>query len=89
MKCEEDTLTNVLVDTGSSLNVIPKSTLARLSYQWMPMRSNGIIVKALDDSKRIVIVEVDLPILIGPHVFQITFQVMDIYPAYSCLLGRP
>jgi hypothetical protein len=32
---------------------------------------------------------VDLPIIIGPHVFQITFQVMDIQASYSCLLGRP
>ena len=26
---------------------------------------------------------------IGPHLFSITFQVMDIIPAYSCFLGRP
>jgi hypothetical protein len=26
---------------------------------------------------------------IGPHTFQITFQVMDVPAAYSCLLGRP
>lgn len=32
--------------------------------------------------------EVELPIKMGPHVFPITFQVMDIDPAYSCLLGR-
>ena len=30
-----------------------------------------------------------LPVNIGPSDFQITFQVMDIHPAYSCLLGRP
>ena len=33
--------------------------------------------------------EVDLPVLIGPQVFQLAFQVLDIFPAYSCLLGRP
>ncbi|XP_050891176.1 uncharacterized protein LOC127096668 [Lathyrus oleraceus] len=38
---------------------------------------------------RTVIGEVELPILIGPHVFPIYFQVMDINPAYNCLLGRP
>src|ERR1051325_3796098 len=26
---------------------------------------------------------------IGPHTFQITFQVMDVPAAYSCFLGRP
>ena len=32
MNCKDDALSNVLVDTGSSLNVLPKSTLAKLSY---------------------------------------------------------
>lgn len=53
------------------------------------MRHSGIIVKAFDGSRKFVIGEVDLPICIGPHVFRITFQVMDIVSAYSCLLGRP
>lgn len=26
---------------------------------------------------------------IGPHNFQVIFQLMDIQVAYSCLLGRP
>jgi len=30
-----------------------------------------------------------LPVQVGPCTFQILFQVMDIAPAYSCLLGRP
>lgn len=33
--------------------------------------------------------EVDLPLKIGPWLFQIRFQVMDIHPAYSCFLGHP
>ncbi|KAI5407383.1 hypothetical protein KIW84_053582 [Lathyrus oleraceus] len=88
MNCKEDAISNVLVDTGSSLNVLPKSTLSRLSYQGAPMRYSGVIVKAINGSRKTVIGEVDLPIKIGPSDFQITFQVMDIHPAYSCLLGR-
>ena len=53
------------------------------------MRPSGIMVKAFDDSRKSLIGEVDLPIHIGMHLFQITFQVMDIVPAYSCLLGWP
>ncbi|XP_058741175.1 uncharacterized protein LOC131613532 [Vicia villosa] len=89
MKYGEDTLKNVLVDTSSSLNVMPRSTLERLSYQGATIRLNGIVVKAFDGSKRTVIGDVDLPIRIIPYDFEITFQIMDIYPAYSCLLGRP
>ena len=53
------------------------------------MRQSGVVVKAFDGSRKTVIGEVDLPIKIGPSDFQITFQVMDIRPLYSCLLGRP
>ncbi|XP_050875250.1 uncharacterized protein LOC127078874 [Lathyrus oleraceus] len=89
VKCKDDALARVLVDTGSSLNVMPKRTLAKLSYQGPAMKPSALIVKAFDGSRRTVIGEVELPILIGPHVFPNNFQVMDINPAYSCLLGHP
>ncbi|KAI5420857.1 hypothetical protein KIW84_044622 [Lathyrus oleraceus] len=89
MNCKTDAMSNVLVDTGSFLNVLPKTTLSRLSYQGPPMRQSGVVVKAFDGSRKTVIREVNLPIKIGPSDFQVTFQVMDIHPSYSCLLGRP
>ncbi|KAI5419834.1 hypothetical protein KIW84_043840 [Lathyrus oleraceus] len=89
MNCRDNVMSNVLVDIGSSLNVLPKSTLSKLSYQGPPMRQSGVVVKAFDGSRKTVIGEVDLPIKIGPSDFQITFQVMDIHPSYNCLLGRP
>ncbi|KAI5400183.1 hypothetical protein KIW84_065203 [Lathyrus oleraceus] len=89
MNVKEDVLSNVLVDIGSSLNVLPKSTLSRLSYQGDLIRYSGVIVKAFDGSRKTVIGKVDLSMKIGLSDFQITFQVMDIHPAYSFLLGRP
>ncbi|KAI5386512.1 hypothetical protein KIW84_072877 [Lathyrus oleraceus] len=89
MSCKDDAMSNVLVDTGSSLNMLPKSTLARLSYQGPPMRQSGVVIKAFDGSRKTVIGEVELLVKIGPCDFQITFQVMDIHPSYSCLLGKP
>src|SRR4030042_938958 len=89
VNCKNDALANVLVDTGSSLNVMAKTTLDQLSYQGTPMRHNGVVVKGFDGSRKSVMGEVDLPITVGPCVFQITFQVMDIQAAYSCFLGRP
>lgn len=53
------------------------------------MRFSGVVVKSFDGSRKTMIGEVDLPIKIGPCLFQIIFQVMDIHPAYSFLLGRP
>jgi len=86
---KSDALSNILVDTCSALNVMAKTTLDQLSYQGPSMRRSGVVVKAFDGSRKSVIGEVDLPIIIGPSVFQITFQVMDIRATYSCLLGRP
>ncbi|KAI5439949.1 hypothetical protein KIW84_025347 [Lathyrus oleraceus] len=89
MNCKEEALSNVSVDTGSSLNVLPKSTLSRLSFQGALMRFSGMVVNIFDDSRKTVIGEVDLPVKIGMRDFQINFQVMDIQLTYNCLLGRP
>ncbi|KAI5436069.1 hypothetical protein KIW84_022493 [Lathyrus oleraceus] len=70
---KKDAISNVLVDTGSSLNVLPKSTLLRLYYQGAPMGYNGVTVKAPDGSRKIVIGELDLPVKISPSDFLITF----------------
>ncbi|GAU40821.1 hypothetical protein TSUD_398050, partial [Trifolium subterraneum] len=88
VKCLDNIFSKVLVDTGSSLNVMPKTTLDKLASEEVSIRPSSLIVKAFDGSKRAVMGEVDLPILIGPQLFTITFQIMDINPSYSCLLGR-
>ena len=48
-----------------------------------------MVVRAFNGSRREVRGEIDLPVQIGPHTCQVTFQVMDINPAYKCLLGCP
>ncbi|XP_058752437.1 uncharacterized protein LOC131625607 [Vicia villosa] len=81
VECKGTMLSRVLVDNGSSLNVLPKSSLMRLDYSGVEIRPSELTVRAFG--------EVDLPIMIGPQLFTITFFVMDIHPYYSCLLGRP
>ena len=79
----------MLIDSGSSLNVIPKTTLDKLPFNASHMRPSSKVVRAFDGSHRDIRGDINLPIKIRPHVYQITFQIMDICPAYSCLLGRP
>lgn len=55
MNYQEDALSNVLVDIGSSLNVMSKSTLYKLSYQRVVMRFSEVVAKAFDGSRKIVI----------------------------------
>ncbi|XP_039686934.1 uncharacterized protein [Medicago truncatula] len=87
--CKTDSLSNVLIDTGSSLNVMAKTTFDKLTYSDGFIRPSCMSVRAFDGSRKTVWGEVDLPITIGPQEFKVTFQIMDIQASYSCLLGRP
>ena len=89
VKCLDHIVAKVLIDNGSSLNVMPKSTLDKLPSNVSHLRPSSMVVRAFDRSRQEVRDEIDLPIQIGPHTCHITFQVMDINPTYSFLLGQP
>jgi len=89
VKCQGYVLARVLIENGSTLNVMPKTTLSKLSIDGSHMRPKTTVVRAFNNSRREVIREIELPIQIGPCIFEITFQVMDILPAYNCLLRQP
>ena len=66
IKCRGTTLAHVLVDTGSSLNMLPKKALDRLDCEGLTLKpSNIIVVRAFDGSNRMVHGEVDIPIKVG------------------------
>ena len=88
IKCMDNIMAKVLIDNGSSLNVMPKSTLNKLPFNVSHLRPSSMVVRTFDGTHRNVIGDIDLPVQIGPHTFQITFQVMNINLTYNCLLGR-
>ena len=63
--------------------------VSKLNMDDVMMKPIMLTVKAFDGSRRSVEGEVDLPIKIGPHVFYLSFYIMDIHPSYTCLLGSP
>jgi len=77
VKCMDHIVAKVLVDNGSSLNVMPKSTLNKLPFNVPYLKPSSMIVWAFDGTRQNVVGEIDLPIQIGPHACQVTFQVMD------------
>ncbi|KAI5382980.1 hypothetical protein KIW84_070402 [Lathyrus oleraceus] len=52
MECRDTVLSHVLVDTGSSLNVLPKRALTRLEVEGLVLKPSDLIVRAFDGSKR-------------------------------------
>ena len=89
VKCMDHVVAKVLIDNDSNLNVMPKSTLEKLPFNASHLKPSSMVVRAFNGTRREVRGEIDLSVLIGPHTCQVTFQIMDINPAYSCLLGRP
>jgi len=89
VKCMDHIVAKELIDNGYSLSVMPKTTLDKFPFDASYMRPSSMVVRAFDGSRCDVKGEIDLLIQIGPHTCQITFQLMDINPAYSCLLGQP
>ena len=54
IECRGTTLAHVLVDTGSSLNVLPKKELDRLDCEGLELKPSNIVVRDFDGSKRMV-----------------------------------
>ena len=67
VKCMEHVMAKVLINNGSSLNVMPKSTLEKLPFNASHMRPSSMVVRAFDGSRREVRREIDLLVQIGPH----------------------
>jgi len=80
-------LAQMLIDNGSSLNMMLRATLDKLPCERDNIRPSSMIVRAFDGSRREVIREIELPIQVGLCTLEVVFQVMDIIPTYSCLLG--
>ncbi|KAA3481530.1 hypothetical protein EPI10_021889 [Gossypium australe] len=83
------TLTGMLIDNGSILNILPLSTLNRLPVDGSHMKTCQNIVRAFDGTERRVMEKIEIPLLIGPNTYDVDFLVIDIKPSYNCLLGRP
>ena len=77
-KVKNCTLPKVLIDNGSSLNVMPLSTLMRLPVDRSYMKHSKTIVRAFDGTRREVTGEIEIEMQIGPCTFNVEFQVMDI-----------
>ena len=83
------TLSQVLVDNGSAVNVCPVSTIKRMDIDQERVLRSNTVIQAFDGSRKETIGVMHLPIKIEPYMFQVTFEVLDILTAYNMLLGRP
>ncbi|XP_052488065.1 uncharacterized protein LOC105772146 [Gossypium raimondii] len=69
-RCKGYILPGILIDNGSALNVLPLSTLNRLPMDSSHMKSCQNVVRAFDGTERKVMGRIDIPLLIGPTVYE-------------------
>ena len=72
-KVKDCTLPKVLIDNGSSLNVMPLSTLMRLPVDRSYMKHTKTVVRAFDDTRQKVIGEIEIEMQIGLCTFNVEF----------------
>ncbi|XP_039156094.1 uncharacterized protein LOC120287374 [Eucalyptus grandis] len=89
VKHKSSHMSQVLIDNGSALNICPLATLHHLKVDPSRIHAAKTSVRAFDGTKKEVIGEIHLDVQIGPVVFNIPFQVLDIPTAFNFLLGRP
>lgn len=87
--CEGYYVKRVMIDGGSGVDICPLSTLQSFKVNTDRIRPSNVFVRAYDGSRRDTIGEIKLNMTIGPVVFTIVFQVMDMETSYNFLLGRP
>ena len=87
ISCKGYTLLRDLLDNGSSINVILMATLTRLPLDLSHIRKPYLVVSTFDGTRKEMLGNIELPIQIGPCIFNIDFQVVDINPLYNFLFG--
>jgi hypothetical protein len=89
VRCKDILIGKVLIDNGSALNVLPMHILKEMSVDESHMKPSTLMARAYDGSPRQIIGTLEVELYVGPQMFLVTLQVMDIHPSYSILLGRP
>lgn len=88
VQCKGYNIAKVLIDKDLTLNMLPHHIIDQLPNDQSFLKPSHIMIRAIDRTKRTIIEDIDLAVEIRPFIFQVTFQVMDIHPLYSMLLGR-
>ncbi|KAI4311167.1 hypothetical protein MLD38_036084 [Melastoma candidum] len=89
MECCETTISKVLIDGGSGVNIIPLAVDQRLNINLEKLSQSNLTIRAFDGAKRQAHGEVTLEIKVGPTLFSTQFQILETAGSFNMLLGRP
>jgi len=89
MTCLQKHMPFVLVDNGSAINVCPWREAKRFGIRKKQLLAPSTHLSAYDNSKRLVLGTILLPIIVGRIERNLEFHVLSIPSTFNLILGRP
>lgn len=87
--CDTMRINRILVDPGSSINLLSLNTLKSLSFSVRRLSTEKISIHGFDHKSRKALGAITLPLKFGDLETEAQFDVIDAETSYKALLGRP
>ena len=88
-ECEGKKLNQILVDAGSSINIISLKALKSLALNTRPINPEKITILGFNQISQKSLGSVILTLRFGQLITKTKFHVLDAHTSYKALLGRP
>ncbi|KAA0057579.1 uncharacterized protein E6C27_scaffold497G00510 [Cucumis melo var. makuwa] len=85
----EQKLNQILIDNGSVVNILPKSTMNQLGISVEELSHSKLVIQGFNQGAQRAIGTVRLEVVIGDLQASTIFHVIDSRTTYKMLLGRP
>jgi hypothetical protein len=78
-----------MVDDGAGVNVCPLRTALKLGFKPEDIRPTDKGMKSFDETHHDALGMLNIPLQVGPAIFDVQFYVVDLKTSFNLLLGRP
>ncbi|TYK15065.1 uncharacterized protein E5676_scaffold45G001150 [Cucumis melo var. makuwa] len=85
----EQRVDRILIDNGSAVNIMPKSTMRQLGILMNELSNSKLVIQGFNQGSQRVIRMIRLELIIGDLKARALFYVIDLRTTYKLLLGRP
>ncbi|KAA0042067.1 retrotransposon gag protein [Cucumis melo var. makuwa] len=85
----EQRVDRILIDNGSAINIMPKSTMRQLGILIDELSNSKLVIQGFNQGSKRVIGMIRLELIIGDLKASALFHVIDLRTTYKLLLDRP
>ncbi|KAL4636874.1 hypothetical protein ACB092_03G039500 [Castanea dentata] len=85
----EQKIDRILINGGSSINILPKMTMRRLGLAMEELSHSRLVIQGFNQGGQRAISMIHLELIIGELTSNVLFHVINAKTTYNMLLGRP